>query len=169
MTRFAMAHLDGGQGLLKPATLGQMQTAQTDVGYGLGWRDTDLDGTRIVRHAGATPGFWAHLILVPSAGLGVIVLAGSYSPALDARLASIGFTITRLALGHSPHAAPPPDPLIRGTLSVLVALAGLLALTFINSAVRRSGRAPFWWATAWMAVAALAVAALPAAMGYSLP
>ncbi|XVV10374.1 serine hydrolase domain-containing protein [Actinoplanes sp. CA-131856] len=179
MTHFAMAHLNGGRygprSVIAPETITQMQTAQTDVGYGLGWRDTKLDGTRIVWHAGADPGFWAHLVLVPSAGLGVIVLADSYSPALDARLASIAFTITRMALGGTPEPAPPWDPLLRSALYVLVALASLLALTIIISLVRRHARHPrhraaaFAWAIGCALVAALALAVFPASMGYSLP
>ncbi|MFG1991230.1 serine hydrolase domain-containing protein [Actinoplanes sp. NPDC048988] len=175
MTHFAMAHLNGGRygsaQLLKAATVTQMQTAQTEVGYGLGWRDTTLDGTRIVWHAGAAPGFWAHLVLVPSAGLGVIVLADGYSPALDERLASIAFTITRMALGGAPGPSPGWDPLLRGTLYTLVALAGLLTLTIAISAVRRRARpgaAAFLWVAACALLATLVLLVLPASMGYTL-
>ncbi|MFF5078747.1 serine hydrolase domain-containing protein [Actinoplanes sp. NPDC000266] len=177
MTHFAMAHLNGGRygprSVLSAATITQMQTAQTDVGYGLGWRDTKLDGTRIVWHAGADPGFWAHLVLVPSAGLGVIVLADSYSPALDERLASIAFNITRMALGGTPEPSPTWDPLMRGSLYLLATMAALLALAIIVSAVRRNTHrhrraAAFAWTAACAVAATLVLVVFPASMGYSL-
>jgi CubicO group peptidase (beta-lactamase class C family) len=82
-----------GAQILPPKGISQTHTGLIGTGtsgrYGLGWRDSTLDdtGTRIVWHAGATPGYFSHLVLTPESDLGVIVLANAYGPARDRQLA----------------------------------------------------------------------------------
>ncbi|MEU4426191.1 serine hydrolase domain-containing protein [Actinoplanes sp. NPDC024001] len=173
LARFAMAHLKGGR-LLSEETLKLMHTGE----YGLGWRTSTLDGigTRLVWHAGATPGYFANVVLAPESGSAVVVLGNSYSPALDAPLAAAAFDVTRLLHGGTPTSSNDGDPLMRAMLPVLVAVAGLLTVTAIWSLTRaiRSSRpaeprlrSTLAWLAACTAVAGVA-ALLPSMMGNDL-
>jgi CubicO group peptidase (beta-lactamase class C family) len=189
LTHFVMAQLDGGRyagtQVLSADGITRMHAGQADTGsggrYGLGWRDTGPDGTdnRIVWHAGATPGYFAHLVLAPDSGLGVIVLVNSYSLAMDGPLAAMAFNIARLARG----AAPTPsaaDPMLSGALYGLLAVAGLLAIcgAWALARVVRPRRVPAsrvritataaGWVVGCAVLATLVVTALPAAMGGDL-
>lgn len=78
--RFAVAMLDHGQALLRPATVEEMWRVQypTNNGprsFGLGFIVTDLDGQRMVGHSGAVYGFSTELRLLPDAGIGVVVFS----------------------------------------------------------------------------------------------
>jgi CubicO group peptidase (beta-lactamase class C family) len=79
---------DGG--LLSARMLGEMHSAQTArkadpylypdatmVAYGLAWILWDYHGIRIVSHDGAIDGMTAKICLVPSLGIGIVVLANS--------------------------------------------------------------------------------------------
>ncbi len=150
----------------------KMHTGQVDTGhggrYGLGWRDTEMDGTRVVWHAGATPGYWAHVVLVPGSELGVIVLANSYSLALDGALAAVGFNVARMALGEKPQPGR-TDPIFTIVLYALIAVAVLLAVLAGRSLRARTGLVA---AAGWVAGSAVLIAAvlvmLPAQLGGDL-
>ncbi|WP_434740682.1 serine hydrolase domain-containing protein [Micromonospora sp. SH-82] len=187
LTRFASAQLEGGRygqsRLLAPESVEQMQRGTTALpsggAYGLGWRDTKVDpaGTRIVWHAGSTPGYFAHLLLVPDAGLAVVVLANRYSLADDAALAGIGFDLVRMLTGGS--AAPAAaDPVLTWLAPALLALAGGLTVALAATVVRgvrrlragpRPGRRAVVTGTAWsigyLLLAAAAVRGLPRLFG----
>ncbi|MBM2615767.1 beta-lactamase family protein [Actinoplanes sp. LDG1-06] len=155
MARFAQAHLDD--------RYAPMHTGQADGGrYGLGWRVTELDGHRIVWHAGATPGYFAHVVLVPGADRAVVVLADSYSLARDGALAALGFDIARMTLGGTPQPAG-SDPVFGIALLVLSVAAVLLVAGLIRPARRR--RWQITTALATLLVAAFAVLGLPALLG----
>jgi CubicO group peptidase (beta-lactamase class C family) len=184
LTRFVSANLDGGRRLLSTASIAAMHTGRTDAGsagrYGLGWRESRLDGVgaRIVWHAGATPGYFAHVVVAPESGLGVVVLANSYSYAMDGTLADMAFTVARMAHGAGPGAPAAADPVLTASSYGLVALAAILLIAVAWSArrlVRPSGRTlprrRRIVAAAWVAgCATLAggVLAVPAAMGGDL-
>ncbi|GAB2586962.1 hypothetical protein Aab01nite_50830 [Paractinoplanes abujensis] len=123
MARFARDHLGGRHS--------EMHTGQTAGGYGLGWRDTRTDGTRTVWHAGATPGFFAHVVLLPDADLAVVVLADSYSLARDGALTGLGFNVARMIQGKAVQPAG-GDPLFGLTLLVLVVVAVLLVALLVR-------------------------------------
>lgn len=191
LTHFVMAQLDGGRyagtRVLTADGVAQMHAGQAETGnggrYGLGWRDTRLtgSGTRVVWHAGATPGYFAHLVLVPELGVGVIVLANSYSLALDGALAEMGFTIARSVRGETGTAPGGTDPTFGAVLSALAAVAGLLTVGVVWSLVRvvrpgrraRPGRvrivaATAGWITGCAVLAGLVAVALPAMLGGDL-
>ncbi|GGM37439.1 hypothetical protein GCM10011608_22570 [Micromonospora sonchi] len=155
LTRFATTQLAGGRygdtTLLSADTTQRMQTGQVSTGgsgrYGLGWRETTLTGpdARIVWHAGATPGYFSHLVLVPETRIGVVVLANAYSLAMDPLLVSAAFNIARV-LHAAPTVEAEPDPLLTGGLVGLVGLAALLVVALAWAVVRvvrrrRSGAA----------------------------
>jgi CubicO group peptidase (beta-lactamase class C family) len=183
-TRFAIAQLGGGGGILSPQWTELSHTGQVATGgsgrYGLGWRDSTLatpgGDRRIVWHAGATPGYFAHIVLVPETGTGVVVLSNVYGPAMDAPLASAAFDLARILHGGAP-APSTKDPLYGVALAGLVSVAGALLAALGLSAVRlarpvraaRSTRRVVAGAAAsaggCAALAAGAVWGLPAAFG----
>jgi CubicO group peptidase (beta-lactamase class C family) len=86
LLRYARFHLGGGQAhdgspVLSADSLRQMQSPQVrgelDDSWGLSWGLRDLDGTRLVRHGGATSGFMATLILVPARRFALVVLTNA--------------------------------------------------------------------------------------------
>jgi hypothetical protein len=79
----------------------------------------------VVWHAGATPGYFAHLVLAPGSRLGVIVLANVYSPAADSALTAAAFNLVRMLQGGTPRPAS-TDPALAVALGVLSAVAALL-------------------------------------------
>ncbi|GAA0265842.1 serine hydrolase domain-containing protein [Cryptosporangium japonicum] len=143
VTHFVTAELRGGRygraQLLSPAgiTLTQKGAAEFGAGrYGLGWRESELDGERIVWHAGATPGFFSHVVLVPGSDLGVVVLANAYSPAVDGELAAAAFDLARIATGGTPTGAE-ADPLLAAALIVLLVVVLVLVARLAWSVRRR--------------------------------
>ena len=135
LTHFTLAQLNDGRygdtQLLSPDGVAQSHTGQVPVGsrgrYGLGWRDTVLTGTdtRIVWHAGATPGYFSHVVLVPESDLAVVVLSNVYSLPMDPPLAATAFNLVRIMHGHAATTAT-EEPLFTWTRIGLVAFAGLL-------------------------------------------
>ena len=68
-------------------------------GYALGFNVSDQRGVKLVSHTGGLPGFVSQLTLVPSLGLGVVVLTnGESGPAFQ--------SITQAVLDHALGAAP---------------------------------------------------------------
>jgi beta-lactamase family protein len=55
--------------------------AATMTRYGLGWLNGEYLGLRVVSHAGGTAGFSAEIAFLPEAGLGIVILTNSFSPA----------------------------------------------------------------------------------------
>lgn len=184
LTHFAIAQLNGGRyrtaTLLSPTGVALAQRGQVEVRpghrYGLGWRDSTLadSDVRLVWHAGATPGYFSHLVLAPESGLGVVLLANVYSPARDDALAAAAFNVVRILLGGDPVPAP-GHALFTGTLAGLLAVAGVLLVALVVSLARmplrvraaaRGGRRRLLLGTAgWVAGSAL----LAVAAGYTLP
>lgn len=179
VTHFVTAQLRGGRygsaRLLSPAGVALTQKGVADFGagrYGLGWRESELDGDRIVWHAGATPGYFSHVVLVPGSDLGVVVLANAYSPAVDGELAAAAFDLARIAAGAAPTGAD-PDPLFTtATIALLVLALVLAALLAWSARPRRSRRRSAVGLIAWLipcaAVVAFAVRGFPALMGVDL-
>lgn len=137
LTHFVTAQLRGGRyrntEVLSPQGI---DLAHRSV-HGLGWVESTLDGTgaRMVWKAGADPGYFAHLVLLPEADLGVIVLSNVYSPAMDGVLASAAFNVARILHGVAPKPAS-ADPALSAARVGLVGLAGLLLIAVAGSIVR---------------------------------
>ncbi|SCL46261.1 CubicO group peptidase, beta-lactamase class C family [Micromonospora citrea] len=184
---FAAAQLNEGRfgesRLLSADGVTRMHRGQAPIAsggrYALGWRDTVLSGSgaRTVWHAGATPGFFAHVVLVPEADLAVILLANLYHPAADPALASAGFDVARILLGVPPQPAT-NDTLLLSVAPALFGVAGLLMIVLIATVVRgtrrhradpRTGRRAVAtsaaWALGWAAGAGAALLVLPSLVG----
>ncbi|MDG4839313.1 serine hydrolase [Micromonospora sp. WMMD967] len=138
LSHYAAAQLGGGRfgdtRILSPQGTEQMHTGTVDTGhgtYGFGWKNSTLDGvgTRIVWHAGATPDYFTHLVLVPDANLAVIVMTNIYGLPMDAPLSAGAFNLARILHGGTPATAT-ADPIhtwaLGGLLTVAAALLALL-------------------------------------------
>jgi CubicO group peptidase (beta-lactamase class C family) len=115
-----------------------------DDRYGYGWRVTGDGAGRLVHHTGATPGFFAHVLVRPSDGRSVVVLAGAYGEAQAPALAGVAKDVLMITDGGS--AAPTSgDPVLGALPWVLGAAAAigalLVALVRARTSVRRWGRA----------------------------
>lgn len=167
VTRFVAAQLDGGAGVLSPQDIELTHTGRADTGngsYGLGWRDSTSDsGARLVWHAGATPGYFAHIVLSPDTRTGVVVLSNVYSLAMDPALASAAFDVAAIMRGERPH----PLAADRTFTYVLAGLV-LVAVALLVGIVRapwKARRRPVPWLLGGGALAATVVVGLPAAAG----
>ncbi|MEU7608072.1 serine hydrolase domain-containing protein [Micromonospora sp. NPDC049204] len=134
LTHYAIAQLNGGRygntRILGADRTTQMHTGTVSTGhgsYGFGWRNSTLDGvgTRIVWHAGATPDYFAHLVLAPESNLAVIIMTNIYGLPMDAPLSAGAFNLARILHGATPTAAA-PDPVHRWALTGLLGVAVLL-------------------------------------------
>lgn len=84
MTRYLMMYMNGGMTpngnrLISEDNLGVLWTPQIDVSadvqYGLGWFISEYKGARTLGHAGNAVGYTSEFILLPEAGLGVVMLS----------------------------------------------------------------------------------------------
>ncbi|MEU4675595.1 serine hydrolase domain-containing protein [Micromonospora sp. NPDC023737] len=188
LTHYAIAQLNGGRygdaSVLSPPGIAQLHTGQvtTDGGgrYGLGWRESVLDGPgdHIVWHAGATPHYFSHLLLIPESDLAVLVMSNVYGLSMDWPLASAAFNVARIMQGG--EAVPgDPDPVLNRLLLGLVVVGALLLGLLIWTTVRILGRrrnrsrtarrriiaGTAGWVVGCAALAVGALWALPAAFG----
>ncbi len=151
--RFAQWLLDPGPGSPLSAEAAEELTepgplTSTGQRYAMGWRvgELDGDGPEVIEHTGATPGSFAHLLLVPQQDLAVVVLADLYAEALAPELVSTGWNTVRQATGTPIHEGKPNMLLLAAPwLIVLVAIIGaaiavLAGRGFIRSTHGRSGR-----------------------------
>lgn len=139
----------------------------SDDHYGLGWSVTEHNGQRIVHHTGATPGYFAHVFLVPDEQSAVVILANTYSEAQAPSLASAGEDVWRILDGEKREPAG-GDSLMSAMPWVLTGIAaGGLALGVLSvwRPVRRSLR---FTAAAGCLLVAAALWALPGYLGYDL-
>ncbi|MBE1485915.1 serine hydrolase domain-containing protein [Plantactinospora soyae] len=145
MTHYAIAQLNDGR-YADAALLSGQGVAQLHAGvvategggrYGMGWRESTLDGTgdRIVWHAGATANFFCNVVLVPGSDLAVIVLSNIYSLAMDWPLASAAFNVARIVRGGAVEAGS-ADPVFGWALAGLLAVAGVLLVLLVWMSVR---------------------------------
>ncbi|HEX2132140.1 MAG TPA: serine hydrolase domain-containing protein [Actinophytocola sp.] len=128
--------------------------------YGLGWRVGTLDtvDTRIVWHAGASPGYHTVLITAPDTGWAVAVQQNVWSPLADEQLNAAAFGALTIALGGRPD--PPADSstrtwLLVGMGTLVLVLAGGLGWSIRRPLVPRPGR-PWLAAVGWIVLGAVA-------------
>jgi len=149
---------DGG--LLSAAVLTEMHSPQTArkadpylypdatmVAYGLAWILWDYHGLRIVSHDGAIDGMTAKICLVPSLGLGIVVLANSEYSAVPNVL--VFDSLDRLTAEVVPH--PRKDwiahfvPLVGMLLDERAAEASALAALIVRGAAAPRPVAGRYW------------------------
>lgn len=134
-------------------------------GYGYGWSVQDGDRRR-VHHTGATPGYFAHLSLLPGEDRAVVVLANSYAEKRAPSLSAAAADIDEIARGGS-ATVKDGDPLLSAApwlLAGSVPIGLLLAL----AARRIPGSSPLSWVCAVAAgLAAMGLILLPKLLGAS--
>lgn len=83
--RYARFHLGGGDGVLRPETVRQMQTLTTPAsesgsgegGYGISWSIRELNGAKIVAHGGSNRGQQSNFEMVPERDFAYIALTNA--------------------------------------------------------------------------------------------
>jgi CubicO group peptidase (beta-lactamase class C family) len=136
---------------------------------GLGWVESVVDGSGALWKAGAAPGYFAHIVLVPGEDLGVVVLSNVYSPAMDAALAATAFNVVRILHGSPPEEVGADPVLTSARIGLIVVGAGLLTALAVALVRRRRSRGPAL--AAWVAGCGLLAAGtllLPLTMGSGL-
>lgn len=168
LVAYARAALDGEllpSHLVNEAWSIQAVTGE-DRGYGLGWSIDESGEAPVVHHTGATPGYFAHVWLVPSKDRAVVVLANAYAEARAPSLVSAASDID--AIAHGERAA------VRGGDPVLTAMPWLLLVPAVVGVVatlpvrRYSRRRRRLIAVVAAVSTALVLAALPWLTGYGV-
>ncbi|MFF2084794.1 serine hydrolase domain-containing protein [Nocardia sp. NPDC058176] len=95
-----------------------------DMTYGLGWRRWTVEGTDIpmVWHGGATPGYFAQIILLPEHA--IVLTANAYGAFAEPALLDIGFALAARTMDLEPP-IPPTEYTYPAILAALVALLAL--------------------------------------------
>ncbi|MCH8616629.1 beta-lactamase family protein [Sphingomonas sp. SM33] len=115
MGRFMIAHLQNGAGLLKPETAQLMhspanRSIQGLHGMCLGFYEDDINGRRIIAHAGDTSAFHSDLNLFLNEGVGIYISMNS--PGKEASAYSVrGTLLQEFADRYFPAAKPKPQAL----------------------------------------------------------
>lgn len=168
LVTYARAHL-AGQVLprsLEPDAWSIQEVTGKGRGYGYGW---SIDGgdRRRVHHTGATPGYFAHVSLIPGESRGVVVLANAYAEKRAPSLAAAAADIDQIARGGSAT--------VKGGDQVLSSaswvLAGLVPIGLALALVARHAPGSLrlrWVCAAVAGLVALGLALLPTLLGASL-
>jgi CubicO group peptidase (beta-lactamase class C family) len=76
--------------IVMPRSVADAKLAESTMNsYGLGWRVTDYRGEKMLDHGGATDGFRARIILLPKAGVGIVLLANAEAMPLLSALGQV--------------------------------------------------------------------------------
>ncbi|GAA1479930.1 hypothetical protein GCM10009624_03700 [Gordonia sinesedis] len=136
--------------------------------YAMGWRvgPLDGDGPTVIEHTGATPGFFAHVLLLPESGDVVVVLADAYSEARATTFTQVGWNLARDLAGYPDRPAARNWLLLAAPWLLLAAAVAAWTALAMSLARRRRRHTRF---RALGAVAAIAVAVAVAVLAGALP
>lgn len=108
--RYARFHLGDGWGILRRATLQQMQTPTTpptrEGMKGITWQLRDVDGVRIVSHGGSCRGHQSGFELVPERDFAIVVLTNAWHG-----IELVTELVTWALAAYVGVAEPTPEPL----------------------------------------------------------
>ena len=153
LARYVRAQAGDNPDVLSPAMLDRLHTPRVSSGddrYGYGWRITASDEGTLTHHTGATPGYFAHLML-DSDGRAVAVLANAYSEARAPALAAVAENVLLTLDGKAPESAT-GDPVL-STLPWAIALIAVVGLVMAVMGRWRPIRRGLRWTLAGSAVA----------------
>lgn len=130
LSAWGRAQLGGDRGPDDEA-LRDMHTGHVDTGsggrYGHGWSVGEVDGEPAVQHTGATPGYFAHVLLLPERDLAVVVMANAYGEARAPSLGAVAADVARIEDGAGTVGAESDRVLGAAPFAVAgVALLGVL-------------------------------------------
>lgn len=135
--------------------------------YGFGWSITDVDGEPIVHHTGATPGYFAHVYLVPGQNRAIVLLANAYSEARAPSLAAGAGDIWRILAGEDQQPAG-FDTLLTAMPWILTAVAILGIALAAVAPLRPKRRTRRYAAAALCLLVVITLWFLPGFFGYDL-
>ena len=159
MGQWLMVHLNGGRtagGQVIPAADIEEAHSSTimfeekgeDMGYGMGWLISSIDGVLVIWHGGDTPNFTADMILLPDYETGVVVLVNSQASATGHSIAP-GVANLILGLQIEPMGVPwwahwkAIDTL--ATIALVFIIVLVLALMLYIWYIWRQFRAKKWY------------------------
>lgn len=175
MERYASAQAGAEPAVLSPRlleTLHEPRVASSIDRYGYGWRVSGSvgqggsdAGDTVVHHTGATPGYFAH-VMVEADGRSIVVLANTYHESIAPALARLAWDLGAILDGLAPRPARGDRAIALFTWSSTgLAIGGLIAIPVSWS--RRGGH--HWWLKACGAGAlAAALWLAPVLLGYQL-
>lgn len=168
LVTYARAHLAGQvlpRSLESDAWSIQEVTGQKR-GYGYGWSVQGGERRRI-HHTGATPGYFAHVSLLPGEDRAVVVMANSYAEKRAPSLSAAAEDIDEIARGGS-AAVKDGDPLLSSAPWMLAGIVPIgLVLALLARRIPRP--APLRWVCAAAAgLAAIVLILLPRLLGGTL-
>lgn len=123
LSRFLIAHLTGGGGILDAKSVDEMhqmhaRQGNSESGQGIGFRVTRANGRRTICHGGDGGGFTAFIAAQPESGVGVAMLMNTGG--MQAARSIIGNTALALLapghpVGHGPEPTSPEPGVYRST------------------------------------------------------
>jgi CubicO group peptidase (beta-lactamase class C family) len=106
--RYLIAHLNGGREggarIISPEGLAQLHTPPRGSPYAMGWLSDEVAGVPVLWHTGAVANYHGDMLIVPSAGWGVVVLSNVNNFLLETQFSSAIKGMTALLLGYQPAA-----------------------------------------------------------------
>ncbi|WP_188487676.1 serine hydrolase domain-containing protein [Williamsia phyllosphaerae] len=140
MQRWARTQSGRAPGVLDPsilAALHQPRVRSGDDDYAYGWRVSRGAVPQTIQHTGATPGYFAH-VLMTSDGRDVVVLMNAYGEAEAPVLASIAPNLLRVLDGQ--QTVSERGDIVLSSAPWVAAVAGLLGVAMIGLAWSRPRR-----------------------------
>jgi CubicO group peptidase (beta-lactamase class C family) len=150
MTHYLIAHLNGGRygdaQLLSAPGFDELHRGAAEFAYGsfaagrygMGWFETDLDGTKIYSHGGNVPDFSAFMALVPEQDKGLVVLFNADPYALPAITEEVGTGMTAVLAGQQ------PPPIRLDFIQWIMRLLPLIPLTQVAGVILTLRRVRQW-------------------------
>lgn len=106
MARYLIAQLnggsDGGAPVISSAGLAELQQPPRGSPYAMGWLTDVVDDTPVLWHTGAVANYHADMLLIPSTGWGVVLLANANNFALEGQLSDGVKAVASLLIGYAP-------------------------------------------------------------------
>lgn len=186
MSHFLIAQLNGGtydgQSLVSAQSIAAMHEGVVNTGtggsYGMGWLANTLNGTPIVLHDGDSLNMHTYMILVPSSGWAVEIIANSDSiPALLGE--PVGATakgVVSMLMGRSAPATPSPVAIYTVFDLLVLAVIAFQLWSLIRALRQQPNLRPGWSSVlrrmvvpiGWRVVAAAIPLGLLLALGSSI-
>jgi CubicO group peptidase (beta-lactamase class C family) len=144
LAHYLIAQVNGGQyagaSVLSTSGIGvqhlpAVRIPGEDEYYGMGWQTSAIGGIPIVHHDGKLPTGFGDMVLVPSRGWGIVVLANGMGRVNSPRLNGIATGIANVLLGQAPVPAA-EDRIFQAVTVLAFAIIGVQIFGIIGTARR---------------------------------